>query len=257
MKHPAQGRRDGGSSGCESACAQDHQAGARPATGSARPRARTGRSGKHERERGLCDGITVIPSHRGRPVRDVPGRTGQPAAHGARRRTPARREPVARADGARPRFGNTPDRGPPSSGTAAPACAHETGHRPLVLIVDCFGAHPLRARPAYRGLLPRRASPARLADPLVAAAPASSPCPGHRKPATRTRRFQASLIPREPRWWHMACLRPVALIMQLTQAEMSKLSAHIHVRSRIVTHTLSTFRPADCLVRQQPASFSR
>jgi len=105
MKHPAQGRRDGGSSGCESACAQDHQAGARPATGSARPRARTGRSGKHERERGLCDGITVIPSHRGRPVRDVPGRTGQPAAHGARRRTPARREPVARADGARPRFG--------------------------------------------------------------------------------------------------------------------------------------------------------
>jgi hypothetical protein len=160
MTHPAEGRRDGGKQWLRISLRSRSPGRGRPATGPARPRARTGRSGKHERERRLCDGITVIPSHRGRPVRDMPGRTGQPAAHGARRRTPVRREPVARADGARPRFGNTPNRGPPSPETAAPACAHETGHRPMVLIVDCLGAHPLRARPAYRGLLPRRAPPA-------------------------------------------------------------------------------------------------
>jgi hypothetical protein len=199
MKHPAEGRKDGGTQWLRiSLCLRSPGRG-RPATGPARPRAPTGQPGTHERERGRCDEITVIPPHRRRPVRDMPGRAGQPAPHRARRRTTVRQEPANRADGARSRCGNTPDRGSPIPGTAAPACAHETGHRPLVLIVDCPGAHPLRAGPAYRGLLPRRASPARLADPLLAAAPAATPGPGHRKPAPRTRRFQAPLIPRQPR----------------------------------------------------------
>ena len=49
MKHPAEGRRDGGKLWLRiSACSRSPGRG-RPATGPARPRARTGRSGKHER----------------------------------------------------------------------------------------------------------------------------------------------------------------------------------------------------------------
>ena len=56
--------------------------------------------------------------------------------------------------------GHAQTSGPPGPGTAAPTTADETGHRPLVRIVHHLGAHPLRARPAQRGLLPRRPSPA-------------------------------------------------------------------------------------------------
>src|SRR5579864_4815969 len=104
---------------------------------------------------------------------------------GAGRRPAVRRQPVARAGRARSRLGHVPDPGPPGPGTAAPAAAHETGHRPLVLLVHRCRAHPLRARPAHRRLFPRRPSPARLADPLPAAAPDASAHPGHREPATR------------------------------------------------------------------------
>ncbi len=49
---------------------------------------------------------------------------------------------------------------PPASCVAASAAAHKTRHRPLVRIVYRGRAHPVRARPADRGLFPRRASPA-------------------------------------------------------------------------------------------------
>jgi hypothetical protein len=91
------------------------------ATGVARLRPPVSRPGQHERERGPGAGTAVIPAGRGRPVRDLRGRTRQLAAHGAGRRTPARWKPAARAGGARSRHGYAPDPGPPSPGTAAPA----------------------------------------------------------------------------------------------------------------------------------------
>ena len=45
-------------------------------------------------------------------------------------------------------------------GPLRPPPADATGYRPLVRIVHRFGAHPLRARPAHRGILPGRPSPA-------------------------------------------------------------------------------------------------
>ena len=61
--------------------------------------------------------------------------------------------------------------------------------------VDRSRAHPLRARPAHRSLLPRWPSPARLAGPFPVAAIARSACPRHRESATRGHRSRASLIP--------------------------------------------------------------
>src|SRR5215472_8199491 len=71
-----------------------------------------------------------------------------------------------------------PDRGWAGPWSAAPTASNEAGHRPLVHIVpkDRLRTHPWPARQAHCSLLPIRPSPAGLADPLAAAAPADRGC---------------------------------------------------------------------------------
>ena len=90
-------------------------------------------------------------------------------------RSADRPKPIARPDQTRSRLRYLPDRGPPGPGTAAFATEHAARHRPLVIALKYrFRAHTVRARPAYRGLFPRRPPPARLIDPLAAAARANA-----------------------------------------------------------------------------------
>ena len=57
-----------------------------------------GRRGQHDRGHALRSGLALVPADRRHPVRDMRGRTGKLAAHGAGRRTAHRSQPGAQAE---------------------------------------------------------------------------------------------------------------------------------------------------------------
>src|SRR2546430_4641571 len=158
-------------------------------------------------------------------------RTGGLAAHGTGRRTAHRPKPVALADRARSRLRYMPDRGWPGPGTAAPAASHEAGHRPLVPVVlkDRPRTHPQPARPAHRSLLPIRAPPAGLIDPLAAAAPAGAASWLH--PRDQATRAPGPTQTGQSGYWISRCGQPRAGPTKKPRScPQSQCSAGIHNR---------------------------